>query len=347
MSVFTYPDYYKNFHCTGSDCTETCCQKWEIDIDQKTLDYWNSIEGPLGEKIRQNVTHMPDGTHCIQMNDSGFCPFLDENRLCSLYTRIGVQHISDICNEHPRFYNWNSHGREAGMGICCEEVAKMVLNDNKMVLCSEEENQPADQYSPDDMQAENFLFEKRGQLQSILQSEYKTDDIFSLLDKMFDMGIDFQDQFYMELSPDYIDDYGHFLLKKENVEKLLDVYMSLEINSDKWTQALSQLKTDISNVLSHSATFFAKFPQVTQQYVSLMWYFIYRYFIQSLDDCDIIGKINFAIVSVITIHILDLQAFASTGDFTFTDQVNIVKLFSQEIEYDTDNMQIISQLFID
>ena len=29
------PEYYENFSCIGSRCTDTCCQGWQVNVDQK------------------------------------------------------------------------------------------------------------------------------------------------------------------------------------------------------------------------------------------------------------------------------------------------------------------------
>ncbi|PPR38608.1 MAG: hypothetical protein CFH30_01042, partial [Alphaproteobacteria bacterium MarineAlpha8_Bin1] len=29
-----HPSYYNQFSCLGSECEETCCQGWKIDVDQ-------------------------------------------------------------------------------------------------------------------------------------------------------------------------------------------------------------------------------------------------------------------------------------------------------------------------
>lgn len=38
--LYTYPHYYKKFHCTASECEDTCCAGWEIMIDKNR---WRNI----------------------------------------------------------------------------------------------------------------------------------------------------------------------------------------------------------------------------------------------------------------------------------------------------------------
>ncbi len=344
MAFFRYPDYYYNFKCSGSDCTETCCQKWEIDVDEKTQRYYNSVPGQLGEYIRANLTHDEDGTCYIKMNQQGYCPFLDENHLCSLYIKLGQEHLSDICNEHPRYYTWYTQGTEAGVGLCCEEVAKMVLADATMELLEEETDEETQPATLKDMLDEQFLMTQRQVIQAKLQQQAAEFNIDEFANWLFGFAMEIQDKFDPDSTPNVpFTSYTSHLLDKDTVLQLIDLYLSLEINSDSWIKALRRLQANIDTVLANRNKFMREYPQVAGHYAGLYWYFIYRHFTHAFDDYDIVGKANLAGISLFTIHLLDVLAFVENGGFTLTDQVNICKLYSQEIEYDTDNTEIVSQ----
>lgn len=36
--IYTYPDYYKRFNCIADKCPDTCCGKWQIVIDDDSLE---------------------------------------------------------------------------------------------------------------------------------------------------------------------------------------------------------------------------------------------------------------------------------------------------------------------
>ena len=36
--IYTYPDYYKKFSCIADKCPDTCCGKWQIVIDDDSLE---------------------------------------------------------------------------------------------------------------------------------------------------------------------------------------------------------------------------------------------------------------------------------------------------------------------
>lgn len=79
------PFYYDQFHCITSECKDNCCVGgWEIDIDDDTYDYYMSLEGELGDRIRADITKSEDGSNCFKLID-GHCGLLDDCGLCTIH----------------------------------------------------------------------------------------------------------------------------------------------------------------------------------------------------------------------------------------------------------------------
>ena len=38
------PNYVNEFNCLGSDCIDTCCQGWNINIDKNTHEKYQKLE---------------------------------------------------------------------------------------------------------------------------------------------------------------------------------------------------------------------------------------------------------------------------------------------------------------
>ena len=49
---FIKPNFYDAFHCTAAACSDTCCAGWEIDVDPDTVEYYENLEGELGDRLR-------------------------------------------------------------------------------------------------------------------------------------------------------------------------------------------------------------------------------------------------------------------------------------------------------
>lgn len=120
------PNYYKDFHCIASDCKHSCCVGWEIDIDQDSLSRYKSMTHPYGEVIRNQI-QTEDGVASFVLTKDERCPFLKENGLCDMILSLGEDSLCQICRDHPRFRNFFSDREELGIGLCCEEAARLIL----------------------------------------------------------------------------------------------------------------------------------------------------------------------------------------------------------------------------
>lgn len=120
------PDYYNEFKCIADKCKNSCCIGWEIDIDDNTYKKYMSLNSPIGEKLRKNITE--ELPHSFKLKENEKCPFLNENGLCELILTLGEDQLCDICALHPRYRNFYNTRTEIGLGLCCEAVGDIVLN---------------------------------------------------------------------------------------------------------------------------------------------------------------------------------------------------------------------------
>ena len=90
------PFYYDQFHCITSECKDNCCVGgWEIDIDDDTYNYYMSLDGELGDRIRESITKSEDGSNCFKLVD-GHCGLLDKCGLCTIHKELGAEHLSVV-----------------------------------------------------------------------------------------------------------------------------------------------------------------------------------------------------------------------------------------------------------
>ena len=118
------PDFYDDFHCLASACLHSCCVGWEIDVDEDTLQYYQSVPGELGDELRRQIETEP--TPHFRLSAHERCPFLNPDGLCRLICELGEDSLCDICALHPRFYNDYPGRTEMGIGLCCEEAARLL-----------------------------------------------------------------------------------------------------------------------------------------------------------------------------------------------------------------------------
>ena len=119
------PKYYLDFACIADRCKHSCCIGWEIDVDADTMAKYSALRGGYGEEIKKSICGDPPH---FALREGDRCPHLDERGLCRIICEFGDGYLCDICREHPRFYNSTARGREAGLGISCEEACRIVLS---------------------------------------------------------------------------------------------------------------------------------------------------------------------------------------------------------------------------
>ena len=135
------PNYYHKFKCIASECKHSCCIGWEIDVDADKVTEYRKVSGEIGVRLRENITWEETPPHFI-LGENERCPFLDEQNLCDLILTLGEESLCEICREHPRFYNTLPDRMEAGVGLCCEEAARLILSQKEpMKLLGAEENE--------------------------------------------------------------------------------------------------------------------------------------------------------------------------------------------------------------
>jgi lysine-N-methylase len=119
------PKYYLDFACIADRCKHSCCIGWEIDVDADTMAKYSALRGGYGEEMKKSICGDPPH---FALREGDRCPHLDERGLCRIICEFGDGYLCDICREHPRFYNSTARGREAGLGISCEEACRIVLS---------------------------------------------------------------------------------------------------------------------------------------------------------------------------------------------------------------------------
>lgn len=255
------PDYYNKFSCIADKCRHSCCVGWEIDIDEKTYEYYKTVGGDLGKDLRKNIA-VCDGTASFVLDENERCPFLEYDGLCRLIKELGENSLCNICADHPRFRSFYSERTEIGLGLCCEAAAELVLSRkhkvNSVTLTDGEEKLNED---------EEHLIKYRNQLFAIAQ-----DRDFMVEERLENLLI-----------------FSGIALPERSLTEWADIYLSLERLDEVWTDKLKSLKL----IKDFTIPSFLQLP-----FEQLLVYFLYRHIPSALEDGDISSKIGFAVISI-------------------------------------------------
>ena len=252
LSLSIYPE----FQCKADKCLHSCCIGWEIDIDEETFERFLNISGDLGKKIRDNTEKEPVPHFVLDKDER--CPFLDHRGLCEIILEKGESFLCDICRDHPRYRNPG----HLGLGLCCEEVARLFVETTDPITLIELNEENFDYIEYD-------VTQELEELISIFNSSLTLKKKMESCAKMY--GIDL----------------GVF--EKEETYQLLMDMERLDVSWEDYLKAMEDpriedLKEDENKIFSNVAI-----------------YFLHRYLPQSYDEDSFADYLRFAFWSVRTI----------------------------------------------
>ena len=133
------PEFYKEFHCIGGQCTFTCCKEWKIAVDPETKKRWRKLSVPetvlksgrvpkhacrssLDKAQLSQFVMKKDGGEIIELLPNMRCPFLEDTELCRLVLDYGEACLSETCHVFPRETHAFADRTERTLVSCCPEI---------------------------------------------------------------------------------------------------------------------------------------------------------------------------------------------------------------------------------
>lgn len=309
MKLIT-PEFYDRFRCTASRCRHNCCIGWEIDIDTDTFELYRNTKNSLSDRFCTCISSEAQPHFILGENER--CPFLNKDNLCDIILEMGEDSLCQICSDHPRFRNLFSSRTEAGVGLCCEEACRLLL-ENEAPLSLHE---------------------------SVIDGE-ETDDeyeeqIFSLRDRVFSLLQD-RSRTLCERTDNMLSMFGA-QLPDRSIGQWAEVYLSLEQLDPEWTALLGELKdAAVENTVAERE----------YEYEQFIVYWLFRHFGEAVYDGDVISKIRLAVLSLRMIRAIDALYAAKHGPITKEQRAEHMRMYSAEIEYSQENLDTLYDILCD
>ena len=300
-----FPDYYQNFRCIADACRHNCCIGWEIDIDPDTLAFYDTLPGALGERLKRNIAR--GGEPHFILGEGERCPFLNDKYLCDLIIELGEESICGICTEHPRFHNALPGRVESGIGFCCEAAGRLILGRSepvRLIVTGEAEG-------PDEIVA------LRDEALVLLQDREKS--IPARIEALLALC--------------------GGSLGQRSMGEWAEQFLALERLDEAWTKRLKQLRDGWQS--ADLAGFDRHMAERESEYEQLLVYFVYRHLSNAVDEADMAARSAFAALGYTVLHTMGALLWQEKGVFSFDDQVELARLFSSEIEYSDENLDIL------
>lgn len=336
-----YPEQYRQFQCTASACRHSCCVGWEITVDEETSKRYAAAEGSFAQTVRDALEQTDSGT--VFRMEQGRCVMLQKDGLCRMIREWGGEALCEICREHPRFHNRFEGVWESGLGLCCEEAARLTLTRQAPLrLCVEE---------TDDMQTERpdekttAILHLCGAALALLQN--RSMPLFHRLGLLLALGTDAQLCLEREdigalfhLCDAYGDDTHHAALWQ-----MLSARISAQGDAAwpvrRMALYLSQLPaleaswhTDMLKLLRGCPRRLMLFGRRAEIfYEQLAAALLFRYFsADCLNERDALGACRFTVLAVLLCLSLEMR-LSPRGACGNAVRLDIVRRFSAEVEY--------------
>ena len=241
------PNYYKDFCCIAKKCQHNCCIGWEIDIDEDTYEYYQTIEGKFSKRLKNDIVSSDECAY-FRLDGKGRCAFLNKNNLCDIILNLGEDALCQICSDHPRFRNFYSDATEIGLGLCCEEAGRIILG-----------------------QKEKF---------ELIVTDDSFDDEDEFLKRKQTILIELQDDKYpLKEKIDKLLNHYNIEINQKDFNEWIDFYITLERLDNSWTNLLEDMK-------STSFDHITLRDDLSIIFEKLLLYFIYRH-LDEINECKI------------------------------------------------------------
>ena len=317
--IKVFPSYYNDFKCIAGRCKHNCCIGWEIDIDEEKRSYYQGLNGEIAERIKQNVSY--EETPHFVLTENERCPFLNAENLCDLIIALGEDALCDICREHPRFYNELPDRIEGGLGLCCEEACRIILEKkDKTELIQKTEDGHVVPAPPSD----DPLLNERSILISTAQDRTKP---------------------FLQRMEELCSKLGIAALPFDSVGYGAELY-KLERMDDSWSTTLNVLlKANRPYEKKDRLAFEKAVSRIDYAFEQFFIYLIYRYYACAYDTEDAIARTLFALQSTILLYDLSYISWIKSGEIAVSDVEKFARQFSCEIEYSEENICALFDLF--
>ncbi|MDO5444619.1 MAG: flagellin lysine-N-methylase [Eubacteriales bacterium] len=315
------PDYYSSFSCIAGKCRNSCCIGWEIDIDEYTAEYYRTLSGDLGIKLKNSIAEGPSGSSFI-LSEEERCPFLNREGLCDIILQLGEDSLCQICSDHPRFRNYFSDRTEIGLGLCCESAAHLILTKKEKthltMICDDKCGEALSKSDADALEMRDKLIEI---------AQQREIGILSRIKKIL------------------------FCFASETTSACIPAsrMLTLEQLNSSWTDRLLRLN---EYEKGNKQLDLSEFDQIFRQYATVfeqfLVYLLFRHFPDAVQSERQREYLLFIVSSVIlTARMLKVSCSAANNFSCVEELTDIIREWSAEIEYSDENIEKLLFFFED
>lgn len=377
--ILRIPDYFDKFHCIAERCHHSCCAGWEVEIDEKTFEYYKTVPGAFGERLKQNMSEGDEDSFILVNNR---CPFLNERNLCDIYTELGEDTLCETCTDYPRVTFTYGNIMERCLGLSCEEACRLIFAEDRPFRIIEWEIPDMDipdvELAPEEDDDDTFQEMESGQKEDWEYIRQARDYALSLLqDRKTPLGerlekylvfagsvqecLNWEEAWKIEtviaemkeqeILPHSEPDFK--LDQLEAMRERAEFYEPMEILDEEWPGALAHVKEALAAEGKTEADYiglhneFAEFYRDRfYEWEQILCYFTYRHFMRAVYDYRFFSQAKLAVTSFLMIRDMDVVRYLDNGRrFSREDRVDVARIYSREMEHSEENLENLAEDF--
>lgn len=307
----TKPAYYDAFRCIAGACPDSCCQEWDVQVDDASARHYLSLPGALGDTLRQKLKQDADGGYYFDITDRR-CPMWRADGLCEIQFQLGEEALCNTCRDFPRLRHDYGDFVELGLELSCPEAARLILTvPPKPPTVTEV---PGGQEPEYDRQIMDILLRSRSQALNILQAYPLPEALALLLLYAYSVQEELDGGEEACFNPEADLELARRAARPDSPEILRDFYLDLDILTPRWAQLLGAPSPA------------SCWPEELR---AMARYGVERYWLQAVSDFDLVPRAKMIVAACILVRNLG-------GNVIETAQ-----LYSKEIENSAENVDAI------
>lgn len=368
--ILRVPEYYDEFSCIASRCKDSCCAGWEIDIDDESYEYYRSVEGPFGDRLRESMFVAEDGGYRFKLKGPKRCAMLNDNNLCDLYTALGEEALCEVCTEYPRFSLVYGQVEQKALSLSCEEVGRILFGrtEPEQLIdielpgdCEDDEEDPQYVAFMEWVQKEAVAILQNRELsitertreflawcdrvQTIINYSQAKDDL-SILEAWKNQDADREIREWEQKNIEGKEKPARNLSYEDFCDRF-EIFLDMEELDEEWINTKAEFE-QIYHEDTYEKLLLAYLNSKDYSelgYEHLLVYFVYRYLMNAVYDYDILSYAKMIVVATLVVRDMDAARFQRNGgSFTTFDRIDVARIFSKEVEHSEGNAEDLKEM---
>lgn len=324
---------YDAFKCIADKCPKSCCEGWQIMIDDESIDRYQNESGHFGQRLLKSINFTEQ---CFLQNNSR-CAMLNDNGLCDLHSSLGEESLCYTCKMFPRHVEEFQDIREYSLSLACPEFVRMLMEPSYIFDIIENEDDLLD--DPDEFEDYDFiLFDKlnfaRDKMLHIAKNNNQP--LWKRLSQIASMALALQecydqgDIFEMDsISSVAYSNSDNIISTLDYSIESMDVLINMEVLEESWRDSIiSAQEYWKRNSNDTQICKSAMFPDSNTEFIfqKIFESLLYTYFCGAVYDGQIYARAMIAIQS--TRWLMMLYSANHCKDLN-----SIIYLYSREVEH--------------